>query len=133
MFYQIKLNLPAHTTHSINRISLLRIYHTVLKSKYDYGAVIHASAKFYNSNKLNTIHNVTIRLANGSTINTLSGFNELYSKYPQHKNLLHGWFWIRNKAQDLRSTATNVTSKLLTLCQPFSQFSLLNYFLSNYT
>ena len=56
----------AHTSYGASRANLLYIYHMLILSKINYGAAAYSSASPNTLNKLNTIHNLAIRLSTGA-------------------------------------------------------------------
>ena len=56
----------SHTNWGADRTMMLRLYRAIVRSKLDYGAIVHASAndKLYSS--LDPVHNRAIRLCTGA-------------------------------------------------------------------
>lgn len=56
----------AHTSYGADRSSLMTIYHSLIRSKIDYGVAAYGSASIRDLQKLNTVHHTAIRLATGA-------------------------------------------------------------------
>jgi ribonuclease HI len=60
------LRVLSNTSWGADRVSLLRIYHCLIRSKLDYGSVVYGSASKSILKKLNTIHHSALRLCSGA-------------------------------------------------------------------
>ena len=60
------LKCLSHTDWGSDRLSLMRIYRATTRSQLDYGSQIYASATQHILKKLNSIHNLAIRLSTGA-------------------------------------------------------------------
>ena len=60
------LRVVAHTRWGGDRDTLLMLYRAIVCSKLDYGCIVYGSASTSSLNKLNTIHNIGLRLALGA-------------------------------------------------------------------
>ena len=60
------LRVLGHLRWGSDRLSLLRIYRTLIRSKLDYGSQVYATAKETTLHKLSVVHHICIRLCTGA-------------------------------------------------------------------
>ena len=60
------LKVLAHTSWGADRVTLLNLYRSLIRSKLDYGSVVYGSARKSYLQKLDTIHHQGLRLALGA-------------------------------------------------------------------